>query len=463
MRMKKFLGYISLVLVFSVAAGAVQSVAAQSKKDRERARKIAQQGDKLFNAKDYRGAIGRYAEAIVLFPGYAAAHFWKANAHYYLKEYDQAIVDYDAAIAKGYEKPVEIYRVRWLIFYDRGDLDSAMRDLQELARLEPKNANHAFAIANIQQSRKQFAEAVTNYKRGLQLKNDEADAHYSLAECYFNLGDYINQGFSALEAIRLKTKYVGESNFLVGDALYRVKKYDEAMVYLERAVAIKPEIYGIYAPLSDIYRIKNRFQDAIETSKKGIAQYPKDAGFYVSLSWFYSLADRAAEAVTAAQTAIKLDPKQSMGYTNLCRAQNDLKQYSAAVQSCNSALRLNPGDGESHLYLARAYEFLDQTTRAVENYNKAITGLIAFTQANPDYSDGFYLLGNAYFALQKDNDAINAYLECLRLAPNFARARYTLGYSYHSTGNRAAAREQYNILRTLDPNLAEKLRQVIEK
>ncbi|MBK7707395.1 MAG: hypothetical protein IPJ30_17000 [Acidobacteria bacterium] len=102
-----------LFIVLSIAAGSAVSVPAQSKKDRERARKIAVQGDALFNKKDYRGAIGKYAEAIVVFPGYAAAHYWKAYAHYYLKENDQALTDFYAAIAKGYDKPIEIYRVRW--------------------------------------------------------------------------------------------------------------------------------------------------------------------------------------------------------------------------------------------------------------------------------------------------------------------------------------------------------------
>ncbi|MBK8812582.1 MAG: tetratricopeptide repeat protein [Acidobacteria bacterium] len=463
MQRYKLIRFFVLFIVLSIAAGSAVSVPAQSKKDRERARKIAVQGDALFNKKDYRGAIGKYAEAIVVFPGYAAAHYWKAYAHYYLKENDQALTDFDAAIAKGYDKPIEIYRVRWFLYFEKGDYDAAFRDASEAARIEPKNANYQFALGDIFKAKKQYPEAIESYKRGLQFRPNEADVHYNLAESYANVGDYLNQGFAALDALKYKTRFVGESYFLVADALYRAKKYDEAIEYYERAINVKPEIYGAYIALSDIYRIKNRFADAVATAKKGIERYPTDYNLWIGLSWYYSLADRHQDAVIAAQAAIKLDSAQSMGYTNLCRALNDTKQYSQAVQACNSALRINPGDGESHLYIARAYEFLNQTDRAVDNYNKAITGLIKYTQENPDYSDGFYLLGNAYFALQKDNDAIRAYLECLRLAPNFARARYTLGYSYFSVGNKSAAREQYNLLLNLDPVLAEKLRAVIEK
>jgi tetratricopeptide (TPR) repeat protein len=465
MIMKKiaFLRVFTLIVALTLVGGLAASVPAQTKKDRERARKIVAQADALFNKKDYRGAIAKYAEAIVLVPNFAPAHYWKANAHYYLGEKDQAIADWDAALAKGYEKPLEIYRVRWFLYFENGNYDSALRDASEASRLEPKNPTYHFAIGNVHQAKKEWTEAVAAYRRGLQFRSDEGDVHHNLAECYYNLGEYLNQGFSGLEALKYKTRYVGRSNFFVADALYKAKKYDEAISYYETAISLNPELYPAYNSLSDIYRIGNRFEDAIRVSKKGLEKFTNDYNLWLGLSWYYSLADRHPEAVIAAQSAIRLDPKQSMGHTNLCRALNDTKQYSQAVQACNQALRLNPGDGESHLYLARAYEFQNQTDRAIDNYNKAVTGLIKFTQENPDYSDGFYLLGTAYFAQGKDQLAVNALLECLRLAPNFARARYVLGYSYYSLGNKAAAREQYNLLRNIDANLAEKLRVIIEK
>lgn len=462
MKKLNFVRIFGFLLIFAMASGIAAPTFAQSKKDRDRAKKVAKQGDDLFNKKDYRGAIDKYAQAIVYFPGFAAAHYWKAVAHSYLKENDQALVDFDAALATGYDKPVEIYRIRWLIYYDKGDLDGALRDATEVARLEPKNANIQFALGGINRERKQYAEALAAYKRGVQINPDQGDIHFFIADCYYNLGDYLNQGFAALDALKYKTKYVGESNFYVADALYRAKKFDEAIPYFEATISVKPDIYAAYGPLADIYRNKSRFNEAIATAKKGLAVFPNDANLYVSLSWFYSMADMPKEASIAAQSAINLDPKIAMGYTNLCRSQNDLKQYSQALQSCNSALRLNPGDGESYLYMGRAYEFLNQPERAADSYNKAIPGLLKFTQDNPDYSDGFYLLGNAYFALQKDEQAIAAYKECLRLSPNFARARYTLGYSYNATGNKTAAREQYNILRNLDADLAARLLALIE-
>lgn len=435
---------------------------AQSKRDRERAQRAAKQGDEFFNRKDYRKAIAKYAEAITLVPDFPAAYFWKAYAHYYLNEYDLALRDFDSAMSLGYDRPLEIYRIRWFLHFEKGNYDAALSDALAGLRLDPDNVPFNTAVGSIYRLRKNCQEAVTYLKKAVQLAPNNGDTHYFLADCYFNLGEHLNQGFAALDALKSNTKYVGESYFLVADALYRARKYDEAILYYEKTINTKPEIYGSYTALSDIYRIKNRFNDAIEIARKGLELFPQDAGLYINLSWYYSLADRHEEAVLAAQSAIRLAPDQPMGYTNLCRAFNDTKQYNQAIQACTSALRLSPGDGESHLYMARAYEFLKQPSKATENYEKAIQGLLKFTRENPEYSDGFYLLGNAYFALGRDEEAATAYKRCLELAPNFARARFTLGMTYLEMGKKNLAREQYDYLRRLDSNLAERLRAAID-
>jgi tetratricopeptide (TPR) repeat protein len=456
----KFITLFLLVIIFAFVSSPETS--AQSKRDRERAQRAAKQGDEFFNRKDYRNAITKYAQAITLVPNFPAAYFWKAYAHFYLGEYEQALRDFDSAMSLGYDKPLEIYRVRWLLHYEKGNYDAALNDALAGLRLDPNNATLNLAVGDIYRIRKNYREAITYLKKGIQLAPNNGDGHYFLAECYFNLGEYLNQGFAALDALKSNTKYLGESYYLAADALYKARKYDEAIFYYEKAISTKPEIYGSYSALSDIYRIKNRFNDAIAVAQKGLELFPQDAGLYISLSWYYSLADRHQEAILAAQSAIRLDPNQPMGYTNLCRALNDTKQYNQAIQACTSALRLNPGDGESHLYIARAYEFLKQPAKATENYEKAIQGLLKFTRENPEYSDGFYLLGNAYFALARDEEAAAAYKRCLELAPNFARARFTLGMTYLEMGKKSLAREQYDYLRRLDSNLAERLRIAIE-
>jgi superkiller protein 3 len=152
-----------------------------------------------------------------------------------------------------------------------------------------------------------------------------------------------------------------------------------------------------------------------------------------------------------------------MGYTNLCRAYNDTRQYALAIQTCNKALAINPGDGETNYYLGRAYQLQNKAPQAMAYYKKAVAGLVEFTRQNPDYSDGYYLLGNAYYSVDQNANAIAALKKCLEIAPRFAKARFNLGSIYLVSGNKPAAREQYNVLKDVDAPLAAKLLDAINK
>jgi tetratricopeptide (TPR) repeat protein len=449
------------MILFSLFS--LTAAAQPKKKDLEKARKIAKLGDQLFNQKNYRAAIDKYSEAIAVVPQFPAAYFWKGYSHYYLNEYDQSISDLNQAETLGFDKPLEIYKLRWYLNYQAKNYDAALTDAQGAAKLDPTNASYNLALGDIYRMKENYREAVTYYKKASEQNPNDSDVEYFLAVCYAALGQTGEQGIAALEALKRKTKYVGESYFYAADALNRQKKFDEAAELYLKVLDLKPDVYATYGALSDIYRGRNEFDKAISITRKGLQLFPKDASLYTSLAWYYSLADRPQDAIIAAKSAINLASDQYMGYTNLCRAYNDAKDYQQAISTCNSALRLKPGDGETYYYMGRAYEFLKQTAKAEDSYRKAIDGLIKFTQENPDYSDGFYLLGNSYFSIGDDDKAISAYTRCLQLAPRFARARYALGLTYLiGKKDKPKAREQYNILRDVDANLAEKLRQSIE-
>ena len=63
------------------------------------ANKKLEDGDKLYYAKNFDGAIKFYNEAIDLKPNFAWAYNNCGNAYGDLRQYDLAIADYDRAIA----------------------------------------------------------------------------------------------------------------------------------------------------------------------------------------------------------------------------------------------------------------------------------------------------------------------------------------------------------------------------
>ena len=456
-----FLGLIAYFLLFGAFSALTIEVNAQPRRDIQKAKKLSDEGDAFFRQKNYQAAIDKYAEAIVLVPNNAYPHFWKGYAHYYLNQFDQAAAELDTALTQGH-KPLDIYRIRWYANLQNKNYDAALRDVQEGLKLD-SGFYFNNALGDIYRTRTDWQNALIAYRTAAQLEPNNGDVQFWIAFSSFALIDTKTQESAAQEAVKKSTKFMGESFFLIGDALYKNGKNDEALQAFQRAINIKPDIREVYAPLSDIYRSQGRFTDAINIAKKGIALFPDDGNLYISLAWYYSLADKFNEAVEAGQQAIKYAPNQSMGYTNLCRAYNDIREYTKAIETCNQALKLNPDDGETNFYLARAYDFVKNSERATELYKKAVAGMEAFTRNNPTYSDGFYLLGNAYFADGQRDKAIEAYKKTLELSPNFAKARYNLGYLYFLKNDLVAAEQQYEALKKIDYVTAVKLKQAMEK
>jgi tetratricopeptide (TPR) repeat protein len=449
-----------LALLLSLALAG--SAAAQTKKERNEAKRIVEAADKAFKAKNYQAAIDGYARAIELVPNQPYAHYWKGYAHYYLQQNDVALGELNTALQQGY-KAADIYKIRWYLNYQAKNYDAAFQDVSGALKENPGDVEMLVALGDVNFVLGRYQDALEAYQKAQQKLPNNGDIYFHVAKSQAAAGNWAGSISAAESAIKLRTRYLGESLFIVATAYQQQKQNDQALAAYEKALAAKADIHDAYRNMAEIYRQQGRFADAINISQKGLSLYPQDPDIYTDLSWFYSLSDRHDDAIQSALAAIKIDNTRPMAYTNLCRAYNDLRKPELAVTACNNALKIKPDDGETLFYLARAYDLAGRRGDATLSYKKAVAGLEKFTADNLDYSDGFYLLGNAYFADNQRQKAIAAYQRCLDLSPRFARARYNIGIIQVLEKNKPAAMEQYTSLLTIDRSLAGKLKAEIDK
>jgi tetratricopeptide (TPR) repeat protein len=453
------------LLLLALAAPSIS----QTRKERREAEQHMLDGNTAFNQKNYQAAIAKYTQSIGIIPVNAAAHFWKGYSHYHLKQFDDSLRELDIAMSQGF-KPLDVYKVRSIVRYEKKDYDGALSDFREGLKLEPKNQMFLVGIGAVYYEKGNYQEALGAYQLAVANDPQNPDLYFQIATIQSKLQNIAGQIGAAEEAIKRNTRFSGDAYYIAADGHYRQRRFDAAEQAYLKAIdrwkannQKKPEMRTAYRTLGDIYRRGNRFNDAITISKQALIAFPNDGDIYTDISWYYSLANRNQEAIEAAKAGVLLLPKEHLAYTNLCRAYNDSGLYQQAIRECNNALRLAPDDGETYFYLGRAFELLDRSDEAARNYRKAVPGLEKFTRENPDYSDGFYLLGNAYFADNQEDKAIVAYQKALQLSPRFTKARYNLGIIQALKKNKTAALAQYNSLLSLDPALAAKLKAEIDK
>ncbi len=457
---------VTLAALFIFAAGVFPPfVHAQTRAEIRRSRELADQANKSYRAKDFKGAVQFYGEALTLVPTNPQLHFFKGDAHYQLKEYAASEREFQLALNQGH-KPLEVYSHRWYVFYDQQKYEQAIDDLNKALQLAPKNAQHWKALGEIYLQSGNRKSALEATQKALLINPKDGDSYYQIARIQALEGNTKAQLAASEEAIKRGTQFAGDTYYLIGDAQTRLKNDAAAIDAFNRAIAANPKIFQVYLTLASLYQRKNQLTLAIDTLNKAKPQFPSNGRLYTDISWYYSLADRPKDAEEAARSATQLLPNEYMGYTNLCRALNDSKEtakYRDAITACNNALRLKPGDGETLFYLGRSNDLLGRTAEATRYYRQAVTGLLEFTKANADYADGFYLLGNAYYADNQRDRAIESYTKCLELNPNFVKARFNLGFIQLQKKNKAAALEQHKFLLAQDAALAAKLKAEIDK
>ena len=116
----------------------------------EEARKAYEEALRLVEQKDYRGSIARFGEFLKKYPNsdYADnAHYWIGESRYALREFDQAILEFDIVrrkYPKGDKVPAALLKMGFA-FAELGDKVDTRLILQELLDRYPQSEEAAKA------------------------------------------------------------------------------------------------------------------------------------------------------------------------------------------------------------------------------------------------------------------------------------------------------------------------------
>ncbi len=114
-------------------------------------------------------------------------------------------------------------------------------------------------------------------------------------------------------------------------------------------------------------------------------------------------------------------------------------------------------DGEARRYFEQGLEYSrrNQWELAIQAYRRAV-------QAEPRFVEAWTNLGYAYRKIKDYARSVEAYQRALSLRPDYAQAHDYLARTYLAMGNREGAMRHYEILRRLDPRMAERLLHAIQ-
>jgi len=165
---------------------------------------------------------------------------------------------------------------------------------------------------------------------------------------------------------------------------------------------------------------------------------------------------RCEELIDYLKKRVQISPHNAMAHFFLGLALAKSSRSNEAVEAYKQAIRIEPDDSGFYYNLGVSYIRLG-------NHHEAINAFKQAARIKPDDAEVLLNLGFSNGELGRHKEAIKAYEQAIRIKPDFAEAHYNLGEAYFKLKKRRMSTEQYQILKNLDSELANKLSNLIYK
>jgi tetratricopeptide (TPR) repeat protein len=321
----------------------------------------------------------------------------------------------------------------------RNDYAGALVYAERAAHAAPQDINMWLMYGYAARGSGKLATAVEAYQRALQLNPNSVEALSGLAQTYVRMGK--NDQAKALlnKVIALNPKrtndlmVAGELFIQTGDyngaiqllqrangiepspradlltalAYQKLKKPDEAKVYLERARAKAPRNPEVLRAMAGYFRESREFDQAVTTLKSIPGHAPDVAA---EIGYTYELWGRRKEAADAYSAAATAAPKVmnfqlSAASSNLAIA--DLKR---ARTFLDRAAAQDPNYYRVHAIRAEVARLEGKSEEAIKEYTLALQTLPESTNEGPLYPLELRMsLADEYKSSGNQDDAVNQY------------------------------------------------------
>ena len=294
-----------------------------------------------------------------------------------------------------------------------GQLDEALKVLNDIVAAEPQDAQSQIHISEIQRRQGHYEEALATLNKAKPLAPDSLELSYNEALLYDSLGRYDDA--------------IGVLNTLVTSSVHADGKYSEQekanrSLFLDR--------------LGIIYREENKTAEAVAAYKQLVeigGDYAK--GGYQGQIDAYRDAHQWKEATAVAADAAKALPKDrsvQLMYASQLADTGKVDEGIALAKAELSSTGTAPEDREAHLALAQMFTRLKRWSDAASELNKAEA-----STTKPEEKLYVYFLRGTLADRQKQYDEAEAqFRRALVIDPQNATILNYLGYMFADRGVR---------------------------
>jgi Flp pilus assembly protein TadD len=217
---------------------------------------------------------------------------------------------------------------------------------------------NSLALASAFFERGYFDQAETAFRVALRDDPDSAEACYGLGSVYLKQEKISEARESFERAVKLTAGYPDTVPNVwnnLGLLSTREGRMDQAIAHFQEALRVSPDYWIALENLGNAYRLQKRWDDARITLQRALAARPRDSEANYNLAMVFAQTDDPARAFDYLQKALQLRPTYPEALNNLGVLYLRTHRRDQAVTKFEECIRVAPGFDQSYLNLARVY------------------------------------------------------------------------------------------------------------
>jgi len=173
-----------------------------------------------------------------------------------------------------------------------------------------------------------------------------------------------------------------QESFDAGTRLYKIARYNQAILSFDRTIALKPDFADAYLFRGRSYIQQSDPDKAISDFTKVIELRPSDPSGWIDRGAAYLDLNNFRAAIADASQAIAVSPKQAAAYAlrgSALRKSGDPKK---AIEDFNSAVNLEPS-AKNYFERGSTHQLLGEQQLAIADFDRVIDMI-------PDLASAFF-------------------------------------------------------------------------
>lgn len=333
-----------------------------------------------------------------------------------------------------------------MAFFKPENVTSALTMFDQGLKLDP---NYGLALAGRGEAywrryeeskdKKWIASATADCTKAVQLGNAGAEGHLCLGVLANGTGKYDQAVTEFRRAIELDPTtddaYIG-----LAQAYTKLNKLDDAEKTFHRLIGLRPQYFRGYGALGSFYLQQAQYEKAVPMFMKVSELAPESFQGYNNLGAAYLYMGRDADAITMFERSIRIRPSPD-AYSNLGTAYFRVRRFADAARNYREAIKFNDRSYLMWSNLASAYYFAGQRREADQAHRKALALALPELQVNPNDANLCGDVASMYAMLGQRDNALKYLDRSLELGHGDKDLLFNAAIIYNALGETGVALE----------------------